>query len=69
MKKIFSFLAGALVGAAVGGIGVLLFTPSSGEDLRATAEARWNAALSEARMAQEEKQRELELQFEMAKRR
>lgn len=68
MKKIFSFLAGALCGAVVGGVATLLLTPASGEDLRAQAEAHWQNAKDEAQLAMEERQRELELQFEIARR-
>lgn len=68
MSKFWSFTAGALSGALVGGVVTLLFTPKSGEDLIADAEARWNAAVDEANRAKEEKQRELEMEFQAAKR-
>ena len=67
MKKLFSFLAGALCGAAVGAVGTLLFTPASGEDLRAQAEAKWQDAKNEAQLAMDQRQRELEDQFELAR--
>lgn len=66
MRKIFSFMAGALCGAVVGGVATLLLTPSSGEDLRAQAEAHWQNAKDEARLAMDERQRELENEFEIA---
>jgi len=68
MSKFWSFSAGALSGALVGGIVTLLFTPKSGDDLINDAENRWNAAVDEANRARIEKQLELEAQFEMAKR-
>ena len=68
MKKVFSFLAGALCGAVVGGVATLLLTPASGEDLRAQAEDKWETARSEAQLAMEERRRELEQQFELARR-
>lgn len=68
MKKLFSFMAGALCGALVGGVLTLLFTPASGEDLVSGAQARWQLAVDEARMAREETQRQLEEQFEIARR-
>ncbi len=68
MSKFWSFTAGALSGALVGSVVTLLFTPASGDDLIAGAEARWQAAVDEANRAREEKQRELEMEFEMAKR-
>lgn len=68
MKKVFSFLAGALCGAVVGGVATLLFTPASGEDLRTQAEEKWQTARSEAQSAMEERRRELEQEFELASR-
>lgn len=64
MNKLFGFLAGGICGAIVGATAVLLFTPASGEQLRADAIARWESALSEARQAMQETQRDLETQFE-----
>ncbi len=64
MNKIFSFLAGALCGAIVGATAVLLLTPSSGQQLRDDAVARWEEALAEARLAMEETRQELQAQFE-----
>ena len=69
MSKFWSFAAGALSGALVGGVLTLLFTPASGDDLIAGAEARWNSAVDEANRARELKQLEMELEFEIAKRR
>ena len=65
MKRIFSFLAGALCGALVGGVATLLMAPVSGEDLRELAEARWQSAKNEAQLAKDERQRELEAQFDL----
>lgn len=67
MNKIFSFLAGALCGALVGGAAAILLAPASGEQLRADAQARWEQALQEAQQAMEETRRELEAQFEQMK--
>lgn len=64
MNKVFGFLAGGICGAIVGATAVLLFTPASGEQLRADAIARWESALHEARQAMQETQRDLESQFE-----
>ncbi len=68
MKKLFSFMAGALCGALVGGVLTLLFTPASGEDLVSSAQERWQLAKDEARTAREETQRQMVEQFEMARR-
>ncbi len=67
MNKLFGFIAGAMCGAVVGATASLLFTPESGEDLRARAVARWEAALQDARNEMERTQRELETQFTQLK--
>ncbi len=67
MSKFWSFTAGALSGALVGGVITILFTPASGEDLIEGAENRWNAAVEEANRARDEKMMEIEMEFEMAK--
>lgn len=69
MNKLFSFLAGAICGALVGAVLVLLLTPASGEELRSTARSRWDKAMEEAQKAREETQRQLEVQFEQMKKR
>ena len=67
MKKLFSFLAGALCGALVGSVTVLLMTPASGEEMRADAKARWDEAMQEAQKARDETRKRLEEQFEQMK--
>ena len=67
MNKMFSFMAGALCGALVGGVTALLMTPASGEQLKNDAQARWQAAVDDAREAMIETQNQLETQFERAK--
>jgi gas vesicle protein len=67
MNKVMGFLAGAVCGALVGAVAALLFTPSSGSELIQTAEERWQLTMSEARQAMEERRRELESQYRMAK--
>jgi gas vesicle protein len=67
MNKVFSFLAGAMCGALVGGVTALLFTPASGAQLRADATARWEGAMRNAHQAMEERRREMEAQFEQLK--
>jgi gas vesicle protein len=63
MNRVFSFSAGAICGALLGGVLVLLFTPASGEDLKLMALERWQSALDEGRQAMEERRQELEAQF------
>jgi gas vesicle protein len=68
MSRFFSFLAGAMSGAVVGATAALLLTPTSGEELRSEAVARWEEALRESREAMEQTRRELEAQFQQMKR-
>jgi len=67
MNKAFSFMAGALCGALIGSVTALLLTPTSGQELKENAQTRWEVALSDARQAMEETQRDLEIQFDQAK--
>ncbi len=63
MNKLFSFMAGAISGALVGGVIVVLFTPASGEDLKQGVVDRWNLALEEAQNARDQKRMELETAY------
>ncbi len=67
MNKVFSFMAGAICGALVGGVTALLLTPASGNDLRAEAVARWEAAKQDAQQARSQTRQQLEAEFEQMK--
>ena len=67
MNKLFSFMAGAMCGALVGGVTALLLTPASGSELRSEATARWENALQEARQARSQTREALEAEFERMK--
>lgn len=67
MTKFFSFLAGVMSGTIVGATVTLLLAPSSGEQLRADAQARWEEIMREARQAREQTRAEKELEFERMK--
>jgi len=67
MNKMFSFMAGAICGALIGGVTALLLTPNSGEQLRLDVRERLDTAVTEARKAMAEKQAELDAQFEQMK--
>jgi gas vesicle protein len=67
MHKVFSFMAGTICGALVGGVTALLLTPASGNDLRQQAVNRWEEALAEAKRASQLKQLEMEVEFERLK--
>ena len=66
MNKLFSFMAGAISGALVGSVLVVLFTPASGEELKQGAVDHWNLVLEEARNARDQKRIELETQYREA---
>lgn len=68
MSKTSNFIVGAITGALVAAAAVLLFTPSSGDDLIHEAQDRWELTKREARAAMEEKRLEMERQFEAGKR-
>lgn len=67
MNKLFSFMAGAICGALVGGVTALLLTPASGNELREQAVARWEAAKQEAEQARSQTRQKLETEFENMK--
>jgi gas vesicle protein len=67
MNRVFSFMAGALCGALVGGVTALLLTPASGNDLRDQAVARWESAKQEADQARSQTRQQLETEFELMK--
>ena len=65
MQKLFSFLAGATVGALVGATLSVLMAPQSGEELRGEIRSRANRFRSELEEAAKERRAELEHQLEM----
>ena len=67
MNKVFSFMAGAICGALVGGVTALLLTPASGNDLREQAVNRWETAKQEAEQARAQTRQRLETEFERMK--
>ncbi len=67
MNKLFSFLAGSMCGALVGGVTALLLTPASGNDLRDGANQRIEFAKQEFQRAKAAKAEELDTQFEQMK--
>ena len=68
MGKLFGFLAGAMCGAIVGAVAVLLLTPESGGQLREQAKQRYNEMLEEGRKAAEQRRQEILNEFEVMKR-
>ncbi len=60
MKKALSFLNGFVSGALVGGLVMLLFTPDSGEGVRANLKDRLLGLKDEINLAAQQKRVELE---------
>ena len=63
MRKFISFISGALAGALVGAIAAILFTPSSGEDLRFQLQERVSQLQDTVKSAAAERRAELEEQL------
>ena len=67
MNKLFSFMAGAMCGALVGGVTALLLTPASGSELKEQAMTRWETAKQEAQQARAQTRQQLTTEFERMK--
>jgi gas vesicle protein len=65
MRRAFSFSIGAVLGGLVGGILALLFTPSSGKDLRSQINNRTQAFVTDIRQAANTKRIELQERLEV----
>ena len=63
MRKFMSFMAGMLLGGITGAVVALLFSPTSGEDLRHQAEDRYRLIEEEVRKAAATRRAELEKQL------
>jgi len=68
MKSTFSFLAGAICGALVGAVTVLLIAPMSGRQLQADARSQFERVMADARAAADTKRAQLEAQLAALKR-
>ncbi len=64
MKKFFSFLSGAIMGALVGATFALLLAPSSGNDLRGELRGRISTLQNE--LGQAASSRKIELEKKLA---
>lgn len=63
MKDFFSFVGGAVVGAAIGA-GIIVFsTPKSGSETRQSISERWNNALEVGKRAARDREMELWADF------
>ena len=68
MRRMVSFLAGAMCGAIVGAVAALLLAPASGLELRQGVRSRVSDLVAEGRRAAEERRAELEAQLAALKR-
>jgi gas vesicle protein len=68
MRRMFSFLAGALCGAIVGAVAALLLAPASGLELRQGIRSRMDDLVAEGRQAAEDRRAELQAQLAALKR-
>ena len=69
MGRVFRILTGVLLGGAVAGGLVLLFTPQSGDDTRRMLQKWLDDVLAEGRQAADVRRLELQSQFEALKQR
>jgi gas vesicle protein len=67
MRKLLSFLAGAIVGAMVGAAVVVMLAPESGDNTRSEIRGYVNSVVDEGRRAATERRAELEAQFAQSK--
>jgi len=63
MRQFFSFFTGAIMGVLVGATLALLFTPSSGEEMRTQLQERTRRLQEEIRQAAATRREELEHQL------
>jgi gas vesicle protein len=67
MQRTFSFIAGALCGAAFGAVTALLLAPMSGREIQEQGRLRAEQVAEEVRRAYEDKRAELKAQLEALK--
>ncbi|MBN8619617.1 MAG: YtxH domain-containing protein [Anaerolineae bacterium] len=63
MRKIFSLVVGLGLGAAVGVALVMLFAPTSGEQVVANLKRGWQETMDEARKASQQRRETLEAEL------
>jgi gas vesicle protein len=63
MRILLSWMIGLTLGAALGATLVLLFAPTSGEQLVNRLKTGWEETMAEARQASEQRRRELEAEL------
>mgnify|MGYP001268994315 FL=1 len=63
MNKLLSLLLGLTVGALIGGLLVIVFSPVSGQKVVDALKEGYAETLDEARQASDQRKRELEAEF------
>ncbi len=63
MRRLMFFAGGVMCGLVVGATLALLLAPASGDAMRSDAQARFDNMMTEARLASEQRRRELEAQL------
>ena len=64
MGKVFRFLGGATIGAAIGVGAAILFAPQSGKELQSRLSARREEAMAAAKAESAARERELRAEYE-----
>ncbi len=65
MKDFFSFVSGALIGAAIGAGIVIFTTPRTGDETRQDLKHRWQVAITQGKQAAREREQQLWADFNM----
>jgi len=63
MRRILSFIAGAMCGTVVGAAAALLFTPRSGPELQSQLREQYQLLIEEGQRAAADRRAELEAQL------
>ncbi len=63
MKDFFSFLSGALIGAAIGAGIVIFTTPKTGDETRQDLQNRWHEAIEQGKQAARQREQQLWADF------
>lgn len=63
MRTLLSWIIGFTLGAALGATLVMLFAPTSGEQLVGRLKSGWEETMAEARRASEQRRQELEAEL------
>lgn len=68
MSKVWGLLLGLAVGALLGAVLVVLFSPTSGDKFKRQLQQGWDDTMDEARLAAAQRKLELQGEFQRMKR-